>query len=81
MNIDAKELEGVKKLGATKDRINKEHFFARSDWYHWARGYSVVEQALNTIATMMNFMTYNASNVSRNRMPTWPNDIIRRWNE
>ena len=59
----------LKPLAATKDRINKEHFFARSDWYHWARGYSVVEQSLNTLATMMNFLTYNASNVTRNRMP------------
>jgi hypothetical protein len=61
--------EEVKKLGATRDRINKEHFFERSDWYNWARGYSIVEQALNTIATMMNFLTYNASNVTRNRTP------------
>ena len=59
----------TKPLAATRDRINKEHFFMRSDWYNWARGYGVVEQSLNTVATMMNFMTYNASNVTRNRMP------------
>jgi hypothetical protein len=71
--LDEKDISEANKtakpLGASRDRINKEHFFMRSDWYHWAKGYSVVEQALNTVATMMNFLTYNASNVTRNRMP------------
>jgi hypothetical protein len=62
-------LNGQKILGATKDRINKEHFFTRSDWYNWRRGYGIVEQALNTVATVMNAFTYNSSQFTRNKTP------------
>jgi hypothetical protein len=62
-------LNGIKILGASKDRINKEHFFTRSDWYNWRRGYGIVEQALNTVATVMNAFTYNSSQFTRNKTP------------
>jgi len=62
-------LNGKKILGANKDRINKEHFFTRSDWYNWRRGYGIVEQALSTVATVMNAFTYNQSQFTRNKTP------------
>lgn len=53
----------------TRDNLIKSHFFIRSDFRNAKRGYSVVEQGLNLIAWIVNSLTMNASNFSRNKIP------------
>ena len=56
-------------LGATRDRITKNHFFVRSDWRTWRKGYGIVEQSVNTTTTIMNAFMYNSSNFTKNKTP------------
>ena len=62
--------KGGKDLSAaTRDYLIKSHFFVRSDYYRWKRGYSVMEQAIRVTAIILNAIIYNASNFSNNRTP------------
>ncbi len=53
----------------TKDHVRKSHFFTRSDYQLWRRGYSIMEQAVNVTSIIINAFQYNASNFSTNRTP------------
>jgi len=53
----------------TSDRLIKSHFFVRSEKRAWKRGYSIMEQAINTATIILNAFTYNAANFSQNRTP------------
>lgn len=63
-------MRGTRKLaGATRDVLNKSHFFQRSDFTKWRRGYSIMEQATRVTTIILNAMAFNASNFSNNRTP------------
>ena len=53
----------------TRDNLIKSHFFIKSDFRDAKRGYSVVEQGLNLIAWIVNSLTMNASNFTKNKIP------------
>ena len=52
-----------------KDKLQKHHFYTRSDFRKTARGFSIVEQGLNIASYILNSLKYNASNFTNNRMP------------
>ena len=60
---------GQRLEGRTRDNLIKSHFFSRSDFFRWRRGYSVMEQATRTTAIIVNAITFNAANFSNNRTP------------
>jgi hypothetical protein len=62
-------LGGMKQAAVSRDVMVKSHFFKRSDWRTWRRGYSIQEQAINITTMILNAMTYNASNFTNNRTP------------
>ena len=63
-------MKGSEKLEArTRDVLYKSHFFQRSDFMKYRRGYSIMEQATRVTTIIMNAISFNASNFSNNRMP------------
>ena len=60
---------GIKQAAVTRDVLYKNHFFKRSDWRTWKKGYSIQEQAINITTMILNAMTYNATNFTNNRTP------------
>ena len=61
---DWKRIEAV-----TSDIVRKSHFFTRSDYQLWRRGYSIMEQAINVTSIVINAITYNASSFTTDRAP------------
>jgi hypothetical protein len=49
--------------------IRKHHFFTRSDFRRAQRGYSIVEQGISILTNIINSLTQNATNFTKNRQP------------
>jgi hypothetical protein len=63
-------MKGTQRLRATtEDYLIKSHFFTRSEFYKWRRGYSIMEQAIRVTTIILNAITFNAANFSNNRTP------------
>jgi hypothetical protein len=60
---------GKRYAAATEDVMLKSHFFARSEFRAFRRGYSIMEKAINVTSIILNAMTFNAANFSNNRVP------------
>jgi hypothetical protein len=61
--------DGRRVAAVTSDFVKKHHLFTRSDYQLWRRGYSIMEQAVNATAIVMNAITYNATNFTTDRTP------------
>ena len=54
----------------TNYRIVKSHFFETTDYRYPYRGFGIVEQSMRMITNILNSLTYNAANFSKNTVPT-----------
>jgi len=53
----------------TRENLYKSHFFSMTDSAMYKRGYSIMEQSINTLSIILNATAYNAANFSNNRTP------------
>jgi hypothetical protein len=61
--------KGQRIAALSRDRLQKHHFYTRSDFRKTSRGFSIVEQGLNIASYILNSLKYNASNFTNNRLP------------
>lgn len=54
----------------TTYKLVKSHFFETTDYRYPYRGFGIVEQSMRMITNILNSLTYNASNFSKNTVPT-----------
>lgn len=62
--------DGQTKQAFTRDYLFKSHFFIQTDSAMYKTGYSIMEQAINTLSIILNATAFNAANFSNNRTPT-----------
>jgi hypothetical protein len=62
--------DGQTKQAFTRDNLYKSHFFVQTDSAMYKTGFSIMEQAINTLSIILNATAFNASNFSNNRTPT-----------
>lgn len=53
----------------TRFQFEKIHFFRTSETRYAKRGYSILEQAMNTVKAILQALTFNAANISNNHAP------------